>query len=130
MSILSKYSKIISRSLDTTEVGELEQLLKQRNDELNEILIEEKEAIKQEDGLIKLISDYAEQVDKYSKYAQRAIATGDQDGGRRFVDKKFESEEKLEESQRRLKIINENKQKYNSLKNKVKNEISEIINKI
>ncbi|MGL4772155.1 MAG: hypothetical protein ACRC2K_01180 [Clostridium sp.] len=133
MSILSKYSKLISRSLDTSQIKEseeLKKLLEERNIELNEILIEEKEALEQEDEMIKAIEQHNAEIEKYSKYAQRAISAGDEDGGRRFIDKKYEAEESKADGERKLRCLRDNKQKLTTLKNKIKNDISNIVDKL
>ena len=101
MSILKRFTDIMSSNinamLDKCEdpVKMVDQLMRNLNKDLNEIKVETASVMAEENRAKRELDECQEQVNKMLDYAKRAVAAGNDDDARRFLDKKVTLSEKL-----------------------------------
>ena len=132
MSILKRFTDIMSSNinamLDKCEdpVKMVDQLMRNLNKDLNEIKVETASVMAEENRAKRELDECQEQVNKMLDYAKRAVAAGNDDDARRFLDKKVTLSEKLTLLQTKYDSAKANSEKMRSMYNKVSNQIEEL----
>ncbi len=132
MSILKRFTDIMSSNinamLDKCEdpVKMVDQLMRNLNKDLNEIKVETASVMAEENRAKRELDECQEQVNKMLDYAKRAVAAGNDDDARRFLDKKVTLSEKLTLLQTKYDSAKANSEKMKSMYNKVSNQIEEL----
>ena len=132
MSILKRFTDIMSSNinamLDKCEdpVKMVDQLMRNLNKGLNEIKVETASVMAEENRAKRELDECQEQVNKMLDYAKRAVAAGNDDDARRFLDKKVTLSEKLTLLQTKYDSAKANSEKMRSMYNKVSNQIEEL----
>ena len=132
MSILKRFTDIMSFNinamLDKCEdpVKMVDQLMRNLNKDLNEIKVETASVMAEENRAKRELDECQKQVNKMLDYAKRAVAAGNDDDARRFLDKKVTLSEKLTLLQTKYDSAKANSEKMRSMYNKVSNQIEEL----
>ena len=132
MSILKRFTDIMSSNinamLDKCEdpVKMVDQLMRNLNKDLNEIKVETTSVMAEENRAKRELDECQKQVNKMLDYAKRAVAAGNDDDARRFLDKKVTLSEKLTLLQTKYDSAKANSEKMRSMYNKVSNQIEEL----
>lgn len=132
MSILKRFTDIMSSNinamLDKCEdpVKMVDQLMRNLNKDLNEIKVETASVMAEENRAKRELDECQKQVNKMLDYAKRAVAAGNDDDARRFLDKKVTLSEKLTLLQTKYDSAKANSEKMRSMYNKVSNQIEEL----
>lgn len=132
MPILKRFTDIMSSNinamLDKCEdpVKMVDQLMRNLNKDLNEIKVETASVMAEENRAKRELDECQEQVNKMLDYAKRAVAAGNDDDARRFLDKKVTLSEKLTLLQTKYDSAKANSEKMRSMYNKVSNQIEEL----
>lgn len=132
MSILKRFSDImasnINAMLDKCEdpVKMVDQLMRNLNKDLNEVKAETASVMAEETRAKRELSECQEQVNKMLDYAKRAVAAGNDDDARKFLEKKVTLTEKLSVLQGKYDSAKANSDKMKSMYNKISSQIEEL----
>lgn len=132
MSILKRFSDImasnINAMLDKCEdpVKMVDQLMRNFNKDLNEVKAETASVMAEETRAKRELSECQEQVNKMLDYAKRAVAAGNDDDARKFLEKKVTLTEKLSVLQGKYDSAKANSDKMKSMYNKISSQIEEL----
>lgn len=132
MSILKRFTDIMSSNinamLDKCEdpVKMVDGLMRNLNKDLNEVKVETASVIAEESRAKRELNECQEQVSKMLDYAKRAVAAGNDDDARKFLEKKVTLSEKLTFLQTKYDTAKSNSDKMKSMYNKISNQIEEL----
>lgn len=132
MSILKRFTDIMSSNinamLDKCEdpVKMVDGLMRNLNKDLNEVKVETASVMAEESRAKRELNECQEQVSKMLDYAKRAVAAGNDDDARKFLEKKVTLSEKLTFLQTKYNTAKSNSDKMKSMYNKISNQIEEL----
>ena len=132
MSVLKRFSDIMSANINSLldkyedPAKMVDQIIRDLNDDLGKIKAETASVMAAQSRAEREVSDLNSQISKMMDYAKRAVAAGNDDDARKFLQKKVDLEQSLNVSTAKLSIAKENTDKMKAMYKKVTGQIEEL----